>query len=160
MKLILSALALFGLLQLQAQPETIRQQHFNLENTKLAIQGYDAVSYFNNSAPLKGKAEFLFAYKGVVYQFANASNLETFKQQPEKYEPVWGGWCGFAMAQRGKKVAINPACYKIIDGRNVLFYKTIWANALDNWNKELNTTPEPKLMQQGDEFWGKTVKSK
>jgi YHS domain-containing protein len=147
-------------LNLSAQSEELRQQHFNLEDDNLAIQGYDPVSYFNNSEPLNGKEEFRLKHRGVIYQFANADNLELFQAQPDKYEPVWGGWCGHAMAQRGEKVAINPTCFKIIEGRNVLFYKTVWANALKNWNKELKTTPEARLMENGDTYWGGTIKSK
>ncbi len=160
MKSIMILLAFFGVLNLHAQSEELRRQHFNLKDDNLAIQGYDPVSYFNNSKPLKGKKGLQFKYRGVVYQFANAANLELFRAQPDKYEPVWGAWCGHAMAKRGEKVAINPTCFKIIDGRNVLFYKTIWANALDNWNKELKTTLESQLMKEGDTFWEGTIKSK
>ncbi len=153
MKCIMMLLAFLGALTLHAQSEELRRQHFNLEENNLAIQGYDPVSYFNNAKPLKGKKELQLKHRGVIYQFANAANLELFRTQPEQYEPVWGGWCGHAMAKRGEKVAINPTCFKIIDGRNVLFYKTIWANALYNWNKELKTTPEGQLMEKGDAFW-------
>lgn len=160
MKYLFFSIVLLGVFQLQSQSETSRQEHFNLASSRLAIQGYDPVSYFNSDAPIKGKSQIKLEYEGVVYHFANAQNMELFKAQPEKYEPVWGGWCGHAMAQRGGKVAINPTCYKIIDGRNVLFYKTIWANALTNWEKEIKTTPEGQLIKTGDQFWADIAKSK
>ena len=81
------------------------------------------------------------------------SNKNTFIANPNKYEPAWGGWCGHAMAMRGEKVEINPLCYKIVNGRNVLFFKSIWANALTNWEKEIKSTPENDLMKKGDQFW-------
>jgi YHS domain-containing protein len=133
-----------------------RTKHFRLTKDRVAIDGYDPVSYFK-SGPQKGSASLAYDYDGVIYHFANASNLAEFKTNPAKYEPVWGGWCGHAMALRGEKVEINPECYKIVGGRNVLFFKTFYANALSNWEKEIKKTPENTLMKQGDDFWGKTL---
>lgn len=125
----------------------------NVGPDSLGIQGYDPVSYFNASGPLKGNPAIRAVHEGIVYQFASRENAAAFEARPAQYVPAWGGWCGHAMALRGEKVVINPTCYKIIDGRNVLFYKTVWANALSNWEKELARTPEPQLMGQGDRFW-------
>lgn len=133
-----------------------RTKHFRLSDGRVAIDGYDPVSYFNGG-PKKGNAKLAYDYNGVVYHFANANNLAVFKASPDKYEPVWGGWCGHAMALRGEKVEINPECYKIVNGRNVLFFKTFYANALTNWEKEIKKTPENTLMKQGDDFWKKTL---
>lgn len=129
-----------------------RTQHFRLGKDRLAIDGYDPVSYFK-SGPQKGEKDLSVDYNGVVYRFANAANLAEFQADPARFEPAWGGWCGHAMALRGEKVTINPECYKIIGGRNVLFYRTAFANALTNWEKELKKTPENTLMAQGDRFW-------
>ena len=133
-----------------------RTKHFRLDKNRVAIDGYDPVSYFKGG-PKKGSASQAYDYDGVIYWFANAENLAEFKKNPAKYEPVWGGWCGHAMALRGEKVEINPECYKIVNGRNVLFFKTFYANALSNWEKEIKKTPENTLMQQGDNFWTKTL---
>lgn len=133
-----------------------RTKHFRLDKNRVAIDGYDPVSYFKGG-PKKGSASRAYDYDGVIYHFASAENLAEFKTNPAKYEPVWGGWCGHAMAARGEKVEINPECYKIVNGRNVLFFKTFYANALTNWEKEIKTTPENTLMAKGDDFWGKTI---
>lgn len=133
-----------------------RTRHFRLNKDGVAIDGYDPVSYFKDG-PKKGSSAQSYTYDGVIYHFASAENLTEFKTNPTKYEPVWGGWCGHAMAVRGEKVEINPECYKIVNGRNVLFFKTFYANALSNWEKEIKKTPENTLMQQGDNFWTKTL---
>lgn len=133
-----------------------RTKHFRLDKNRVAIDGYDPVSYFKGG-PKKGSTAQAFDYNGVVYHFANAANLAEFKTNPGKYEPVWGGWCGHAMALRGEKVEINPECYKIVNGRNVLFFKSFYANALTNWEKEIKKTPENTLMAKGDDFWAKTL---
>ena len=136
-----------------------RTKHFRLNSDRVAIDGYDPVSYFAGG-PQKGKSKLAWEYNDVIYYFASAENLKTFKANPEKYEPVWGGWCGHAMALRGEKVEINPTCYKIVNGRNVLFFKSFYANALTNWEKEIKKTPENTLMNQGDDFWKKTLETK
>lgn len=133
-----------------------RIKHFRLDKNRVAIDGYDPVSYFKGG-PKKGSASQAYDYDGVIYRFANAENLAEFKKDPAKYEPVWGGWCGHAMALRGEKVEINPECYKIVSGRNVLFFRTFYANALSNWEKEIKKTPENTLMTKGDDFWTKTL---
>ncbi|MCB0543837.1 MAG: hypothetical protein KDC70_09970 [Saprospiraceae bacterium] len=138
------------------QTENPRLKHFRLNKDHVAIDGYDPVSYFKGG-PKKGKSEFSYEYEGVIYRFSNADNMRLFKDSPGHYEPAWGGWCGHAMAVRGEKVEINPECYKIINGRNVLFFKTFYANALSNWEKEIKKTPENTLMEQGDRFWTKTL---
>ena len=133
-----------------------RIKHFRLDKNHVAIDGYDPVSYFKSTGPQKGSASLAYDFDGVIYWFANAKNLTEFKTNPAQFEPVWGGWCGHAMAVRGEKVEINPVCYKIVNGRNVLFFKTFYANALTNWEKELKSTPEQSLMAKGDVFWGNT----
>ncbi len=112
----------------QPTADNPRTKHFRLSSGRVAIDGYDPVSYFKGG-PKKGNAQMAYDYNGVIYHFANAQNLTEFKTNPDKYEPVWGGWCGHAMALRGEKVEINPECYKIVDGRNVLFFKTFYASA-------------------------------
>ncbi len=69
-----------------------RTKHFRLTKDGVAIDGYDAVSYFKGG-PKKGSAGFSYNYDGVIYHFASAENLAEFKTNPAKYEPVWGGWC-------------------------------------------------------------------
>ncbi len=131
---------------------SLRIKHFRLSPLHLALDGYDPVSYFQ-SGPVKGKSSITYDYKGIRYHFANDVNKNEFITKPDLYEPAWGGWCGHAMAVRGEKVEINPLCYKIINNRNVLFYKTFWANALTNWENEIKKTPENELMKKGDQFW-------
>jgi len=152
------ALFAFGLMTATAhsQDAATRQKHFLLTDNHVAIQGYDPVSYFQ-SGPKEGSKSISYAHKGVTYYFANEANKNLFIADPDKYEPAWGGWCGHAMALRGEKVEIDPKTYKIVNGRNVLFYKSFWANALTNWNKE--KTPEAELMKMGDKFWSGIVGS-
>jgi YHS domain-containing protein len=138
------------LAQAFAQTEAERQKHFNLKKN-LALEGYDAVSYFNNR-PIEGKENISLTYKGVVYQFSSQANLTTFKSNPGKYEPAYGGWCAYAMGENGEKVKVDPETFKILNGKLYLFYN-FWANnTLTSWNKN-----EAKLKSAADSNWKKFV---
>lgn len=119
---------------------------YNLDKTGLAIQGYDAVSYFSGK-PVEGKKEFATKFGGATYYFADRKNQDAFLAAPDKYLPAYGGWCATAMAL-GKKVEISPENYKITDGRLFLFYKNFISNALSDWNKD-----EPENIKAADQHW-------
>lgn len=135
-----------------AQNVPLRQKHFFLEKS-VALQGYDAVSYFKGGKPLKGKADFSTTYGGVTYQFANAADLDAFKKEPARYEPQYGGWCAYAMGHDGSKVEVDPETYKLADGKLFLFYNQFFNNTLKTWNKD-----EANLHRQADANWAKTFK--
>lgn len=131
--------------------QTIQQKQYNLKNS-LALQGYDPVSYFDNK-PEEGKATFRLTHNGVMYQFSSQANLNKFKASPEKFEPAYGGWCAFAMGESGEKVKVDPATFKILDGKLYLFYNFWGNNTLTDWNKS-----EKKLKEAADRNWNKFVK--
>lgn len=132
-----------------AQNAALRQTHFFLEKS-VALQGYDPVSYFAGK-PLKGKADLTHTYSGITYRFATAANRETFKKDPARYEPQYGGWCAYAMGSDGSKVEVDPETYKLVDGKLFLFYNQFFNNTLKTWNKD-----EARLHRQADANWAKT----
>ena len=119
---------------------------YNLDKSGLALQGYDAVSYFSG-APLPGKKDYATKFAGATYYFATAGNRDAFLAAPDKYLPAYGGWCATAMAL-GKKVEISPENYKVTDGRLFLFYKNFISNAIGDWNKD-----EAKNIVSADKHW-------
>ena len=106
-------------------------------NTKkrFAVNGYDVVAYFNNTAT-EGENKYIIAYDGVNYKFSSEENLNLFKGSPEKYLPQYGGYCAYAIAYKSKKVSINPETYLIKDNRLFLFYNAWGTNTLKLWNDE------------------------
>lgn len=128
-----------------------RRKHFNLEDN-LAMEGYDPVSYFSGK-PKEGKKEFAVVHNGVTYYFAESANRATFLQNPEKFEPAYGGWCAFAMGETGEKVKVDPETFKIIDNKVYLFYNFWGNNTLEDWNKN-----EGKLKAAADGHWKKYFK--
>ncbi len=129
------------------QTVDIRLKHYNLDN-KLALQGYDLISYFKGSTPVKGKGLYSTSYQGITYYFSSEINKKTFLENPSKYEPQYGGWCAFAMGDYAEKVEINPLTFKILDGKLYLFYNAFLNNTLKTWNKD-----EANLKIKADKNW-------
>ena len=142
---------ILGVADLLAQDDSLRLKEYNLDDNHVALQGYDVVSYFMG-APLKGKKSLTYTYHGVIYWFNNTDNLDLFKKQPEKFEPVYGGWCAYAMGETGEKVKIDPKSYKIIEGKLYLFYNFYFNNTLIDWNKD-----EHRLKADADANWHKFI---
>ena len=129
MKKILLVVVAFVSLTSYAQNASKRANEFNLEK-KVAIQGYDPVSYFKQNKAVKGKKELASSYEGVIYYFSSQANKEAFAKNPSAYEPQYGGWCAYAMGSSGEKVEIDPETFKIIDGKLYLFYNAYFNNTL------------------------------
>lgn len=87
---------------------------------KLALHGYDAVSYFDAS-PRKGVQEFSHEWMGARWLFASAANRDAFAAQPEKFAPQFGGYCAWAVSE-GYTADIDPLAWDIVEGRLYLNY--------------------------------------
>lgn len=135
-----------------AQTVAKRTTEFNLEN-KVAIQGYDPVTYFTQKKAVKGKTTITAAYEGVIYNFATQADKDLFLKNPTQYEPQYGGWCSYAMGATGDKVEVDPETFKIVDGKLNLFYNAFFNNTLKSWNKD-----ETKLKAKADSNWKKIIK--
>ena len=101
-------------------------QEYAYKKGEEAVGGYDITSYFDEEL-IKGTEKFQTLHEGVVYLFANESNLNNFKSNPEKYIPAYGGWCAMALCQ-GKLVQPNPKLYSIIDDKLHLFEVKVFYN--------------------------------
>lgn len=125
---------------------SLQAQDIN-ERKGIALEGYDLVSYFEGNAE-KGDKTHAASYMGVTYHFTTAEHLATFKNDPERYLPEYGGYCAYAIAVTGDKVSVNPKTYEIRDDKLYLFYNAWGNNTLKKWLKD----PE-NLRQQADANW-------
>ncbi len=135
-----------------SQNDAKRIQSFNLEK-KVAIQGYDPVTYFTKKEAVKGNANFKYVYKGIEYHFSSDENKKIFEKNPDNYEPQYGGWCAYAIGKTAEKVTINPKTFKIIDNKLYLFYNANLTNTLKLWNKD-----EENLYKKANQNWEKINK--
>jgi YHS domain-containing protein len=123
-----------------------------VDKHNLANGGYDFVAYFSSNAAVKGKKEFTHVINGVKYQFASAENKNMFKNDPSRYLPVCDGYCAWGVAEKGKKVPVNPETFKVINGKLYLFFNGDFNgspfNTLPEWNKN-----EQNLLTQLPANW-------
>jgi YHS domain-containing protein len=148
--ILVSAILMMLTVSAYSQIDQARKKEFNISNKGIALQGYDAVSYFKSAAPKMGTAEFAYTYQGITYWFESKANKVEFASNSTKYEPAYGGWCAYAMGNSGEKVEVNPETFKIINNTLYLFYNAYFTNTLTKWNKN-----EAVLKAAADNNWKK-----
>jgi len=134
------------------QQEAVRKKNFNLSKG-VALSGYDPVAYFTQSHAVEGDSKISAEYQGVIYYFSSEANKNSFKSNPSKYEPQYGGWCAYAMGSSGEKVEVDPGTFKIVNGKLYLFYNKYFNNTLKSWNKD-----ESNLKSKADKNWSNIFK--
>jgi len=110
----------------------------------LALEGFDVVAYFDGGAK-EGSSKYQYKHtNGLNYRFVSQKNLDTFKGNPKKYLPKYGGYCAYAMATAGKKVKPDPETYEIRGGELFVFYNSWTNNTLKSWLAESPEVLKPK----------------
>lgn len=128
----------------------------------IAINGFDAVSYFTETEPLRGRRDFEVIWGGVPWLFSSEGNMVIFIKAPEIYAPQYGGHGVMSLA-RGFLSDGNPLIYQVLDNRLYLFYsfsnraafelsdKMSRLNAIENW-ADLRTNKGPNEAAQSAEL--------
>jgi YHS domain-containing protein len=62
----------------------------NVDESRLAIKGYDAVAYFTEAKPVLGSSQFTAKHLGATYYFSSAPHQSLFKGDPNKYAAQYG----------------------------------------------------------------------
>lgn len=88
----------------------------NLDARGVAIHGHDPVAYFVEARAVVGKSEHSATVGAATYWFASEANRRLFTADPAKYEPQYGGYCAYGVAQ-GVKPDIDPTAFRIVDGK-------------------------------------------
>jgi YHS domain-containing protein len=117
--------------------------------TKVAIGGYDPVSYFTEAAPRKGDPRFTATFKGAEYRFASAANLARFQSNPQAFLPQYGGYCAWAVAG-GYTAKGDPLAWKVVSGKLYLNYDQ---NVQKRWAKDIAGN-----IAKGDRNWPQVLK--
>lgn len=125
-----------------------------MNSDNIAINGHDVVNYFTQNNALRGSKGFSVIHEGVEYYFANAENQESFKANPAKYVPQYGGYCAFAMSAKNAKVPSNPGTFKLYNGKLYLFFNDYYEgtpfNTIIPWNAD-----EASMKVKADGNWAK-----
>jgi len=123
-----------------AEEEAIYTGLFN----NRALSGYDAVAYFKEGKPVKGKKSYKTSYMGSEWRFSSQENLDAFLAEPTKYAPQYGGYCAWAMG-RGYTASGDPKQWRIVDGKLYLNYD---AKIKRKWEADI-----PYFIKHADEFY-------
>ena len=109
-----------------------------------AIHGYDPVAYFKESKPVKGDRKYSLSWKSATWYFASQQNLDSFKADPGKYAPQYGGYCAYGLAN-GHKATTEPDAWLISDGKLYLNYDK---DVQVKWKKK-----QTEYIQTADKIW-------
>ena len=104
----------------------------NKNRQGVALKGYDATAYFEQSKPVKGSPAFAHPWNGALWHFESAESRELFKSNPQKYAPQYGGYCAWAVSNN-YTADTDPDAWKIVDGKLYL-----------NYNKSVQRKWEPE----------------
>jgi len=105
----------------------------NTDPTGVILQGYDAVAYFVDNKALKGDPKYSSRYNGATYWFSSEEHAAAFKDNPGKFAPQYGAFCGYAMSLN-KLRPIDPTIFQIVDGRLILQHTQ---DAYSQFNKDV-----------------------
>ena len=116
--------------------------------SSLAVDGHDPVAYFTMGKPVEGSADYEYEWNGATWRFASQENLESFKADPEKYAPQYGGYCAWAVSQ-GYTASADPDAWKIVDGKLYLNYSK---DVQQRWSEDI-----PGNIAKADGNWPKVI---
>ena len=98
----------------------VAQTATSSSGARIALEGFDPLSYFDPGRPEKGSPKFQFAFDDAVYWFKSADHQAKFAADPERYAPQYGGYCVVALAG-GEKVEADPLAWSISNGKLYVF---------------------------------------
>ena len=90
------------------------------EEKRLALKGYDPVSYFTEGRPEQGSAEYQASYDDATYWFKTPEHRATFVADPDHYAPQFQGFCTVTLS-RGARLEADPEAWVIADGKLYVF---------------------------------------
>lgn len=135
--IIAFSLATTGLVAQQPAMKAPSAATMNLLGPGIGLEGFDPVSYWpeGGGRPKQGTIKLSYDHKGVTYRFANEKNLESFKSDPDRFLPQYGGYCAWAMGAINQRVDVNPNHFIIRDGKLYLFFSDANVVTRDIWKK-------------------------
>ena len=109
-----------------------------------ALRGYDAVAFHAEQKAVPGNKAYSFNWQGANWQFSSQAHLDSFKLNPERYAPQYGGYCAFGTAD-GHKAPTETDTWTITDGKLYFNY--------NNKVKELWMKDQKGYIEKADKLW-------
>ncbi|MCA9509741.1 MAG: YHS domain-containing (seleno)protein [Myxococcota bacterium] len=105
----------------------------DVAHSVVAAGGYDVVSYRTGEKPVRGNGNHVVVHDGVTYLFQSDANAKTFRGDPERYAPAFGGYCAYGVAV-GKKFVGDPDVWAVVDDR---LYLNLDTKIQGLWTKDV-----------------------
>ena len=134
-----------GLIPSQAQSSIIA---VNVDESRLAIKGYDPVAYFTEAKPVQGSSQFSAQHLGATYFFSSAQHQSMFESDPNKYAPQYGGYCAYGVSKE-YKFDIDPEAWAVVDGK---LYLNLNEKVQNRW-----VTNKEELIVEANSIWTQIV---
>jgi YHS domain-containing protein len=112
--------------------------------TRIALQGYDPMSYFESDEPKKGSPDFSVTSDGTIYLFTSAAHRDMFSSDPAHYAPRYAGYCAFTVSG-GERIEADPRNWMILDEKLYVFRFPR--------DVKLFTRKATQLIQRADQRW-------
>jgi len=116
------------------------------DENDVMLAGHDAVAYFSENKPVLGSPDYTTSYQGAIYRFSSAINRDVFNADPEKYAPMYGGYCAFGTSI-GKKFHVDGKSFKVVDGK---LYVNKNISVGNHWSKDI-----PGNIKNAEGYWPK-----
>lgn len=143
--MIAAILLAFTIISLKADAQKYDGKYFNnVNNRGVTLDGYDVVAFFTDNKPVKGDEKFQVNYEEAVYYFVSQEHLDSFKTNPHRYQPQFGGWCAYAVSL-GRIAPIDVNTFSIVNDRLVLQHNQ---RAVNGWNKDVQGN-----LALADKYW-------
>ncbi len=126
----------------------------NIDDSKIALQGYSPVSYLDLGLAQRGTKQYKSVYKDIAYYFTSAEQKSTFDKNPEKFMPQYGGFCAFGV-YAGAKFRVDPTKFIVSNDKYYLFLNDVEVDAKQLWLEKR----ESELVRTANNNW-KTLRSK
>ncbi|MEM7040060.1 MAG: YHS domain-containing (seleno)protein [Bacteroidota bacterium] len=141
---IIIALGLYG---------SVWAQAVNVDDSKIALQGYSPVSYLDLGLAQLGKKAYKSDHEGLHYYFTSAEQKASFDANPKKYLPQYGGFCAFGI-YAGAKFRVDPHKFLVRNGKLYLFLYDLEVDAKQLWIEG----NEAELLKKANTNWTKLGK--
>ncbi|MEP3347492.1 MAG: YHS domain-containing (seleno)protein [Litoreibacter sp.] len=111
----------------------------------VALRGADPVGYFKLGQSVMGTSHFSLTWAGVEWQFATSAHRDAFEADPMAYAPQYGGYCAWAVAEKGLLYSTQPKNWSVVQGKLYLNYDD---GVQETWNSD-----RAGFIERGDERW-------
>lgn len=89
---------------------------------RVALRGYDPVSYFVDGRPTRGSPALWYSFDDVVYLFRSPDHRAKFAADPERFAPQYAGYCAAGIS-KGYKTEPDPEAWLIANGKLFVFQR-------------------------------------